>query len=197
LVPQPVPDTILGDATHYLVKTDQYLGEKDHFAGTIWRQTTPIKFFSALPIRIANETLSHPQDSWVNRINWDHTFSPTLLNHLAFGSLNRNEGYGAVDMAHAADVPQIPGVLNHNTPSQIQFSDNFAQFGNNSGISTSRGIQRAQRAQFYVHRNGRLPAIQYRHLVQRFRQVEWNCLVPSKHPAGGAYRVLNQRLLWS
>src|SRR6185312_2325163 len=41
LVPTPVPDSILAGANHYLGKLDQYFGDSDHVAATIWRQTTP------------------------------------------------------------------------------------------------------------------------------------------------------------
>jgi hypothetical protein len=136
LVPTPVPDTILAGANHYLGKIDQYFGEADHVAATVWRQTTPAKFFSQLPIQLASEDYSDPQDSWVSRLNWDHTFSPTLLNHFAFGYLNRNEGYGSVDYKYAADLPQIAGVPNHLYPPVITFGNGFQQFGSSRGLNT-------------------------------------------------------------
>ncbi len=137
LVPEPVPDTILGDALHWLVKIDEYVGNNDHIAATIWRQKTPPKFATTLPIQIANETFSDPQNSWVDRLNWDHTFSPTLLNHFAFGYLNRNEGYGSVNAKYVNELPRIPGVANNkNYPPVIAFSDGFEQFGQSAGINT-------------------------------------------------------------
>ncbi len=135
LVATPVPDSILAGADHYLGKLDQYIGTKDHMALTIWRQTTPAKFNSVLPLQLANETFSDPQDSWVNRFNWDHTFSPTLLNHFATGYLNRNEGYGSVDFQAAGEIPQIPGVVSHNYPPQINFSDGFTTYGQGAGLN--------------------------------------------------------------
>jgi hypothetical protein len=136
LVPTPVPDTILAGANHWLVKIDQYIGQNDHIAATIWRQKNPAKFFSTLPIQLATETFSDPQNSWVSRLNYDHTFSPTLLNHFAFGYLNRNEGYGSVDYKNAGDVPQIGGVPNHNYPPSIRFGNNFQGFGDSTGLNT-------------------------------------------------------------
>jgi hypothetical protein len=138
LVPTPVPDTILGDALHWLVKIDEYVGDKDHFAGTIWRQKTPAKFATTLPIQIASENLSDPQDSWVERLNWDHTFSPTVLNHFAAGYLNRNEGYGVLNAEMVNELPRIPGVANNqNYPPVIRFDDDdFAGFGASDGINT-------------------------------------------------------------
>ncbi len=136
LVPTPVPDSILAGANHYLGKVDQYFGEKDHVAGTVWRQTAPAKFFSTLAQQISNGNFSAPQDSWVSRLNWDHTFSPNLLNHFAFGYLNRNEGYGSIDTQYANVIPQIPGVASHRYPPQINFGDGFQNFGDVTGVNT-------------------------------------------------------------
>jgi len=132
LPPAAIPDGILGDANHYLIKIDQYLGSKDHFFATIWRQKTPAKFLSLLPLQIASESFSDPQNSWVNRFNWDHTFSPTVLNHFAFGYLNRNEGYGSVNYTYASSLPQISGVPSHAYPPQVSFGG-YPQMGNSTG----------------------------------------------------------------
>ena len=135
LVPQPVPDSILAGATHYLIKIDHYLTDNDHFSATIWRQTTPIKFACTLPQQICSQDFSHPQDSWVNRFNYDKTISPTVLNHFAYGYLNRNEGYGSIDYKYADEIPQIAGAFNHKYPPRMNFSDNFETFGNDRGLA--------------------------------------------------------------
>ena len=137
LVPVPVPDSILAGADHYMGKLDQYFGDNDHVAVTIWRQTAPAKFFSTLPAQLATESYSSPQDSWVNRLNYDHTFTPTLLNHFATGYLNRNEGYGSVDYKYASAVPQIAGVPSGAFPPQIRFGNGFQGFGNATGLNTA------------------------------------------------------------
>lgn len=136
LPPTAIPDGILGDANHYLIKIDQYFGSKDHIAATIWRQMTPAKFLSVLPLQLATESYSDPQNSWVNRANYDHTFSPTLLNHFAFGYLNRNEGYGSVNYSYADQLPQIKGVPSHRFPPQVRFNNNdYTGFGNSTGLN--------------------------------------------------------------
>ena len=86
---------------------------------SFWHQRAPAKFQSVLPQSIASETYSDPQNSWVNRFNWDRTFSPTLLNHMSMGYLNRNEGYGSVNQDFVGDFPQIAGVAGYNVPPQI------------------------------------------------------------------------------
>jgi hypothetical protein len=135
LPPTAIPDGILGDANHWMLKIDQYFGSNDHFAATLWRQKTPAKFLSLLPLQLATESYSSPQDSWVNRLNYDHTFGPTLLNHFAFGYLNRNEGYGSVDYKYAADLPQITGVPSHLYPPAVTITG-FQGFGSTNGLNT-------------------------------------------------------------
>ncbi len=54
---------------------------------------------------------------------------------MSMGYLNRNEGYGSVNQDFVGDFPQIAGVPGHPVPPQMSFGDDFAQFGNNSGIN--------------------------------------------------------------
>ena len=96
---------------------------------SLWHQRAPAKFYSTLPHELANETFSDPQNSWVNRFNWDHTFGPNLLNHLAFGYLNRNEGYGSVNQDAVDMLPQIAGVAAHNTPPTIELQRRLRPVG--------------------------------------------------------------------
>lgn len=134
LVPTAIPDSILADTNYYFMRFDTYVGQKDHLAISLWHQRAPPKFFSTLPHEIASETLSDPQNSWVNRANWDHTFGPNVLNHFTFGYLNRNEGYGCVNADAVDQLPKIAGVASNNIGPQMSFSDNFAQMGCNAGI---------------------------------------------------------------
>jgi hypothetical protein len=135
LVPSAIPDTILGDTNYFFGRFDSYIGQKDHIAISIWHQRTGAKYLSLLPHELANETYSDPQNSWVNRFNWDHTFGSNLLNHLTFGYLNRNEGYGSVNADAVDKLPKIQGVAGYNVPPQISFSDGFEQWGNSSGVN--------------------------------------------------------------
>jgi Carboxypeptidase regulatory-like domain len=134
LAPTAIPDSILADSNYYFGRFDTYIGQKDHFAISIWHQRAPAKFYSVLPHEIATETLSDPQNSWVNRLNWDHTFGPNVLNHFTFGYLNRNEGYGCVNADAVDSLPKISGVASNNIGPQFGFSDGFNQLGCNAGI---------------------------------------------------------------
>jgi hypothetical protein len=134
-VAPPIPDTILGNSDYYMGRYDLQLGDNDHFFASFWHQRAPAKFVSELPQPLSSQTFSDPQNSWVNRFNWDRTFTNTLLNHMSMGYLNRNEGYGSVAQEFADDLPQIPGVAAHNVPPRIEFSDEFAQFGAAAGVN--------------------------------------------------------------
>jgi hypothetical protein len=133
LVPTAVPDTILGDSNYLFARFDTYLGQKDHIFASLWFQRAPAKFYSNLPHEISNDTFSDPQNSSVHRLNWDHTFSTNLLNHVTFGYLNRNEGYGSINADAVDKLPKIAGVASHDFPPTIAFGDGFSQWGDPNG----------------------------------------------------------------
>ncbi len=130
-----IPDTILGNSDYYMGRFDLQVRNNDHIFTSVWHQRAPAKFVSVLPQSIASETYSDPQNSWVSRLNWDRTFTGTLLNHMSMGYLNRNEGYGAVNQGFVDDFPQIRGVAGYNTPPQMSFDDGFATFGSDQGVN--------------------------------------------------------------
>ena len=128
-----IPDTILGNSDYYMGRYDVQLGASNHLFTSIWHQRAPAKFASTLPQQISNDSFSDPQNSWVNRFNYDRIFSPTFLNHMSMGYLNRNEGYGCVNQEFVGDFPKIAGVPGARVPPQIGFSDGFSSFGCNGG----------------------------------------------------------------
>ena len=101
-----IPDTILGNSDYYMGRFDLQIRNSDHIFTSVWHQRAPAKFVSVLPQSIASETYSDPQNSWVSRLNWDRTFSSTLLNHMSMGYLNRNEGYGSVNQELRRRLPE-------------------------------------------------------------------------------------------
>ena len=80
----PIPDTILGDTDYYMWRIDVQCGNNHVFA-SFWHQRAPAKFYSQLPQPIATETYSDPQNSWVNRMNYDRIVSNTIVNHMSDG----------------------------------------------------------------------------------------------------------------
>jgi hypothetical protein len=130
-----IPDTILGNSDYYMGRYDLQIGNNDHMFASFWHQRAPAKFVSVLPQPIATETYSDPQNSWVNRFNYDKILTPTLLNHMSAGYLNRNEGYGCVNQDFVDQFPKIPGVAGYNVPPAMNFSDGFASYGCNAGVN--------------------------------------------------------------
>jgi hypothetical protein len=132
-VPTPRPEELLGHANYLLVRGDMYYGDKDHISVTVWYQGAKANFISTLPTQISNERFTAPQFSFVDRLRWDHTFSPTVLNHFGFGYLDRNEGYGSIDWAlHPDLLPRIAGVATTEYPPQIGLAD-YVSMGNDAG----------------------------------------------------------------
>ncbi len=131
-IPKPIPDSLLAATNNWLVRADHNIGDKDHFFVSIYYQGAGPVYNTQLPEQLANETYTAPQFAFVNRMNWDHTFSPTLLNHFAGGYLNRNEGYGSINEKYVKEFPEITGVAGHDAGPVVGL-DGFTSMGNNNG----------------------------------------------------------------
>lgn len=119
------------------VRGDQYYGDKDHFELTYhYRGTLPFTQH-ALPEQIDTNNTRIPNYSHIARFNWDHTFSPTFLNHFALGYLDLpTKVYNSSDCC-VSQVPQIPGVYSHQHESALNF-DAFSSWGGNADFYTRR-----------------------------------------------------------
>ena len=132
IVPTPIQEVTVTNANYFLFRGDQYIGDRDHVSVTVWYQGAPPNFLSTLPLEIAPETFSAPQFSFVDRARWDHTVTPTLLNHFGFGYLDRNEGYGAMNWAQAfSALPRIAGASSDHPP--VVTLGDYGQYGNTAG----------------------------------------------------------------
>ena len=85
-----------------------------------------------------------PRTRRVNRLNWDHTFSPNLLNHMTFGYLNRNEGYGCVNADVVDKLPKIAGVAGYNVPPDDRLQRRLRDVGLQRAASTSATSRRGR-----------------------------------------------------
>jgi hypothetical protein len=175
----PVPNGILASLNEYLYRIDHYWGEKDHVFLSIWRQKTQPNEQCALPVQLCTSSPANPEDAWVNRLNWDHTFTPTFLSHFAVGYVNRNEGYGSVSGQNPNDLPKIPNAVAYNASPAANFSGNsitnFASWGNTQGPGylnkTTRPSYIGNELLTWVHGAHTLRfGGEYRHLQQVFRQ---------------------------
>ena len=133
-VPDEVPSSYAGDADFYNFRIDEYIGDNDHFSFTGYHRNNPISETSTLPPQISNNGTSYYK-AWLLRLNWDHTFSPTVLNHFSGGYNDLYFfGEGSVAAPYADELPKIPGVFRNAYPPTITFSDGFETFGHPPGF---------------------------------------------------------------
>lgn len=132
-LPRPVPDTLTNNSNVFMTRVDFNSGDKDHFYFFWWRQYSGYATQTALPIPIAYESPARPENSPIARFNWEHTFSPVFLNHMTFGYLNRNEGYGSENLKYIGKLPQIAGAAGTNALPTFNFSNGFTQISNSNG----------------------------------------------------------------
>lgn len=135
VLPRAVPNSLINGSNVYLARVDHYIGDSDHFYFTYWGQFAAINIASALPREIATESPTTPQNSPIPRFNWEHTFNSKITHHLSMGYLNRNEGYGSINLDQVGKLPQINGVASKLYLPQFGFSDGFTQLSNSSGIN--------------------------------------------------------------
>ena len=118
---------------NYDIRIDDNLGQKDHLAVTLHYHNTVFLKVTNLPAPISNDSFLLPDGGeigpWVNRVNYDHTFSPNLLNNLNYGYLDFRGSEIAVDADYADKLPQIPGAASYSQPAQINFADGFLSMG--------------------------------------------------------------------
>jgi carboxypeptidase family protein len=122
-----VPTTYYAHTNHFTIRADEYLGDKDHIFVTVYHRNAAPTTSSEMPKEISNNNRVYKRP-WVDRVNWDHTFSPVLLNHFAAGY---NDDYynGGSQAAPYVDLfPQIPGASRYAYPPSLHFGDGFQAF---------------------------------------------------------------------
>jgi hypothetical protein len=137
VVPIPVPSTVNGDTTLTDVRVDHYIGEKDHVSVEVHYYGSFIKPPAQLPVELDADSYRSPNYNFANRINFDHTFKPNLLNNLNIGYNDILSDSRCTDAPYASKLPQIPGVFDHLTPPVITFDD-FTGFGCNGFFNQDR-----------------------------------------------------------
>ena len=130
--PPAVPAFISSDANFLNLRFDEYIGSADHIAVTIFKRDNLPQRTHVLPLQITTDQENY-KHTWMNRVNYDHIFSPTLLNHFAIGYTNDQFYGGGLDAPYVQDLPQIPGVATHDYASAIRFTEGFAGYGTNTG----------------------------------------------------------------
>ncbi len=123
--------------TTYSIRVDQNLGNNDKlFASYDARQNTLLTGGTpALPPPLDPSTWNQDFVTHYGRVGWDHTLSPTLLNHLNLGFDRWNSSNYSAAASQGTDWPAQLKLTNANGLS-------FPQFNLNSGF-TSLGEARA------------------------------------------------------
>lgn len=138
VVPFPVANTATGtNGTLIDVRIDHYFHDNDHFVGTVHYHGSWVPSGSQLPPQLSFDEPYGVNYMFLDRFNWDHTFSPRVLNHFAFGYNDIHSVVACIDKPYAKDLPQIPGVPGHSFPPIMEFQD-FTQFGCSDGFKDSR-----------------------------------------------------------
>jgi len=141
-IPKAGQGSLTSSENVYFWRTDFNLGNRDHLYYTYWWQYSGLNTATNLPIAISTAGPAKPENAPIQRLNWEHTFSEKMTNHLTLGYLNRNEGYYALN--GNADLPKVPGVANPSFLPEMTFSNYYTQLGNNdpptsAGTVTTRG----------------------------------------------------------
>src|SRR5215475_13938276 len=138
-LPPALPGGISADADILNLRFDEYLGANDHITMTIYKRNNLRQDTTTLPPQISAGQVNY-KITWINRASWDHTFSPSLLNHFSIGYNNDHFYGGGIDVPYTDQLPKIKGVARNDYPSAIRFKDDgFEGFGSNQGSAEENG----------------------------------------------------------
>ncbi|MDR3727357.1 MAG: TonB-dependent receptor [Terracidiphilus sp.] len=127
----------------YFARADLNVGNKDHLYYTYWWQYSGVNAASNLPKAISTAEPADTENAPIQRLNWEHTFSDVMTNHLTLGYLNRNEDYYSLNSG--SSLPTVTGVANSAYLPTFTFSGpgSYSQLGDAKGPSganlTTRG----------------------------------------------------------
>ena len=133
LVPNAGQGSLVSTDNVYMFRIDLSRGSSDHLYYTYWRQYSAPNLESDLPKSISTAGPANPENSPIERLNWEHTFSNAMTNHLTFGYLNRNEGYYSLNLG--AHLPSVNGVALPTYLPAFNFSDGYTGLGSTNGPS--------------------------------------------------------------
>jgi len=145
----PIPNSYASHVNGSTTRVDEYIGSRDHFMVSVRYsgQSAPASSQSAcvLPLPICGDNENVPYYNFQDRLNWDHTFSPTVLNHFGVSYSDFTQGKYSLDGPYASTIPAIANVPSNAYPPQITFGDSYQQFGNNAGLPAFNQTRRPAR----------------------------------------------------
>ncbi|MBV9034507.1 MAG: TonB-dependent receptor [Acidobacteriaceae bacterium] len=135
--PNGLASSLNANTNQWDVRGDENFGDKDRVFGTYhYRGTQPFTQ-SAFPAVIDTNNTRIPNYSNIVRVNYDHIFSPTLVNHMAWGYLDLLTAvYNSSDCC-VKQVPQIAGVFSNKHEPSLNF-DNYSSYGGNADFVSTR-----------------------------------------------------------
>ncbi len=138
----PRTTTVIADSLKLDIRVDHWWRDKDHVAVAIHYYGSGFDPNSNLPVQLDPSVIRSPNYDFHNRLNWDHTFRPNLLNNFNLGyndilSIGSCLGNKLLGDEYASVVPAIGGVLATDLPPALRFDD-YAGYGCNSDFDTTR-----------------------------------------------------------
>lgn len=119
--------------TTYTIRIDESITQNDRiFASYSTRQNTRRSGAQSLPDPVDPNEFQQNFITHFGRFGWDHTFSPTLLNHVNFGSnraVGNNFATAALGKTNYASQLGIGNIMSMNFP-VITVGENITQLGN-------------------------------------------------------------------
>ncbi|HVN80375.1 MAG TPA: hypothetical protein VMW38_15370 [Terriglobia bacterium] len=125
------PGSFYNHTNHFTIRVDEYLGDKDRIYVSIYHRQAGPTTATELPVQISNQSNVY-KNPWMNRLNWDHTFSPVLLNHFVAGYQDDMYHGGSLSAPYADLFPKIPGTSRNAYPPSLYFSDGFQSYKGDS-----------------------------------------------------------------
>ena len=125
------PGSFYNHTNHISVRIDEYLGEKDRIYASIYHRQAGPMTASELPKQISNQSNVYKKP-WMERANWDHTFSPVLLNHFVVGYQDDMYHGGSLSAGYADLFPKIAGTSRDAYPPSLYFGDGFQSYKNDN-----------------------------------------------------------------
>ena len=128
VAPQAIPENNFIDVNYLDFRIDHLIGDKDRVSYTEHKIFKTGGHVAVLPATIDPNMYKPTASSILARLSWDHTFGPTVLNHVTTGWNDEPVVITCIDTPYTDKLPQIAGVGGHISPPTINMS-NFYTMG--------------------------------------------------------------------
>ena len=186
--PNPPTGSVNADSTVIDIRADHYVGDSDHVSVVIHYFGSFGNNQTIFDKRIDPNSFRQPNYDFANRLNWDHTLRPNLLNNFNLGYNDILSVIVCSDAPYANVIPGIPGARSNAFPPTIGI-DGYYGFGCNGNGETTRPAYIA---------NDHVTWVKGRHNVSI--GTEWRALQDKERsdfgePGSASFSALNTGLL--